>query len=124
MVLASGAVRVCDNAQDKLHLLDPVGCPRTSKNAYCFDVDDQLFLARSFENGEPVRIVYHSHPDAPPVFSETDRRGAKFDTMEIYPGLAFLVVSSSATGAGPAKLFGYSDGDYVEIISWGLAEFS
>lgn len=118
MVLASGAVRRCDNAQDKLHLLDPVGYPQTSAHAYCFDADDQLFLAQSFEGGDRVRIVYHSHPDAPPELSETDRRGARFNSTEIYPGLAFLVVRSSAKGVGPAKLFTYSNDDYVEIAAW------
>ena len=118
MILASGTVRRCENAQDKLHQLDPNEFPRTSLNAYCFDVEDQLFLCRSIESDDPVRIVYHSHPDGPPEFSETDRICATMDGAALYPGLGFLVVQCSKTQAGPARLFTSSPESPRDSVSW------
>lgn len=118
MILASGIVRRCENAQDKLHRLDPNDFPRTSLNAYCFDVEDQLFLCRSFESNDPVRIVYHSHPDAPPEFSDTDRKGASMDGAALYPGLGFLIVQCSKTRAGPARLFTHSGEPLDNVGYW------
>ena len=115
MVLASGIVRPCENAQDKLQRLDPRGFPRTSANAYCFDAEDQLFLAQSFEGRDPVRIVYHSHPDATPDFSETDRRGAMVGDQAIYSELAYLILRSSANRVGPAKLYTFANGEFQHI---------
>ncbi len=120
MVLASGIVRPCDNAQDKLHQLDPQSFPRTSTNAFCFDVEDQLFLARSFEGDDPARIVYHSHPNAAPDFSETDRRGTICDGEAIYPEVGYLIVQSRIDCIGPAKLYIYTQGEYQEVANWAL----
>jgi proteasome lid subunit RPN8/RPN11 len=115
MLLVSGIVRCCENAQDKLHDLDPREFPRTSTNSYCFDAEDQLFLARSFEGDDPVRIVYHSHPDSEPDFSDTDRRGAIVEGQPIYPGLTYLIVRSGEDRIGPARLFGFSS-DGFQIV--------
>lgn len=118
MVLASGVVRTCENAQDKLHSIDPESFPRTSANAYCFDVDDQLFLARSLESDDPVRIVYHSHPDTAPDFSETDRRGATFEGQALYPEMGYFVVQSGPERSGPSSLYIYYGHGFQQAASW------
>jgi [CysO sulfur-carrier protein]-S-L-cysteine hydrolase len=118
MIQASGRVRRCKNAQDQLHQLDPIGFPRTSQTAYCFDAEDQLFLARSHETNDPVRILYHSHPDAPPEFSEADRRGATVNRSPLYPGLGYLVVECRRNIAGSARLYIYVDGGFQCAQTW------
>jgi adenylyltransferase/sulfurtransferase len=120
MVLASGVVRCCKNAQDELHDIDPKEFPRTSTNSYCFDAEDQLFLARSFEGHDPVRIVYHSHPDSEPDFSDTDRRGAIFEGHPFYPDLSYLIVRSGEDCIGPARLFSFSSDGFQLVYCFRL----
>jgi adenylyltransferase/sulfurtransferase len=114
MVLADGAVRECRNAQDEFHAADPEAFPRTAANGYCFDFTDQLFLARSQEGAAPVRIVYHSHPDASPAFSSADKSAAMSGEFPIYPGLAYLIVSCAAGLPGVAVLYEFAGGDWSE----------
>ncbi|HKQ47053.1 MAG TPA: Mov34/MPN/PAD-1 family protein [Phycisphaerae bacterium] len=118
MILASGALRPCENAQDKLHRLDPNEFPRTALNGYCFEVEDQLFLCRSLESKDPVRIVYHSHPNAPPDFSETDRRGAEHGGGATYPELGFLVVQIGSDHVRAARCYAFIEGCFRERASW------
>jgi len=111
MVLDSG-VRPCRNAQNDFHRDDPQQFPRTAANAWCFAVEDQFFLARSFDTGDPVRVIYHSHCDAPPNFSAIDHRGATFDDRPIYPDLACLVIACRRGVVTGACLYTWRDGVY------------
>jgi len=115
MIFLSGRVRACENAQDKLHEQDPASFPRTGRNAYCFGVDDQLLLARSFDSDDPAAIVYHSHPDGGVEFSAADRRGAMSDGRPLYESLAYLVIGCDENGVTGAALYAFADGDYRRV---------
>src|SRR5688572_26263240 len=61
----------CRNAQDDYHRQDPKVFPRTSRNAFFLDPAQLLTLQKeNRQNGESVRVIYHSHPDAAAYFSE------------------------------------------------------
>jgi proteasome lid subunit RPN8/RPN11 len=115
MILASGTVRRCHNAQDEYHAADPDSFPQTARNGYCFSVDDQLFLARSQEGADPVRIVYHSHPDVGAYFSRADRDAAMCGDGPAYPGLLYLVIDCRRNKIGGAALYGFRDGAYRRL---------
>lgn len=88
MIMDSGRVRRCANAIDRLHASDPESFPRSSANGYAFDFDDLRFLVESLVSADPVRIIYHSHPNHDAAFSAADREAAMPDGIAIYPDLA------------------------------------
>lgn len=116
MILDSGALRKCENAIDRLHASDPESFPRSSANGYAFDFDDLRFIVESLASADPVRIVYHSHPDQDADFSTADREAAMPDGIAIYPQLAHLVIAVNGEAVSEAKLFAYVDGDYREVF--------
>ena len=84
----------CRNAQDDYHRLDPKGFPRTSRNAYALDPGQLLTLQKENRvSGEVIRVIYHSHPDAPAYFSDEDKLIAAPDGVPAWPGTTYLVVS-------------------------------
>jgi [CysO sulfur-carrier protein]-S-L-cysteine hydrolase len=119
MILASGAVRTCQNAQDEFHAADPDGFPRTSEDGYCFSIPDQLFLADSLHGRDPVRIVYHSHPDVGAYFSRADHVAAVCGEMAVYPELLHLVIDVQRDGVHGARCFAFRNGSFREIARWG-----
>lgn len=114
MILASGAVLPCRNAQDEFHAADPDGFPRTSRNGYCFSIPDQLFLAESLHGCDPVRIVYHSHPDVGAYFSRADHAAAVCGESAAYPELLYLVIDVQRDGVHGARCFAFHNGAFRE----------
>lgn len=117
MICASGLVRQCRNAQNEFHAADPEGIPRTSKNGYCFSMPDQFFIAESLAGPDPVRIVYHSHPDGGAYFSNADRAAAVCGESAAYPGLIYLVVDVGGDAVHGAKCFAFRQGAFSEAWS-------
>ena len=113
MILRRG-VRRCENIQDRLHREDPLLFPRSSRNGFTFDAEDQFFLARSMENGDPILAVYHSHPDESAYFSRADEEGVSIDGTPFYPEFLHLVVACSVDRIVDAALFEYRAGDFRE----------
>lgn len=95
-------LRPCRNVQDDCHSLNPEEFPRTSKTAYFMDPADLLLAQKEArERKETLRIIYHSHIDAPAAFSEEDVRKAAPQGEALYPGVYYLVVSvQSGKSAG------------------------
>lgn len=116
MILDSGEVRRCANVSDRLHTSDPESFPRTSANGYAFDFDDLRFLVDSLWSSNPVRVIYHSHPDHDAAFSAADREAAMPDGIPLYPELAHLVVAVDREGAREAKIYAYLNDDYREVF--------
>jgi len=89
------------NRANKLHALDPETYPRTGR--MYFDIDPLKFQ-RAIENGakegQPVKVLYHSHLDCGAYFSETDAQTALAGGTEPAYDLAFLVVSVRGDGRG------------------------
>jgi len=109
---SSGIVVKCRNAQDDFHAADPDEYPRTSANGYCFGMTDQLLIAKSMDAADPVRIIYHSHPDAGAEFSNADRQAALFDGRPAYSDLSYLVIDCRASGVAGAELYEFQSGDF------------
>ena len=87
-------VRPCANVQDKYHALDPKNFPRTATAAYFIDPKELLAIQKEMrENGEEMRVIYHSHINAGAYFSEEDKRVALCEGEPAYPGVAYLVLS-------------------------------
>jgi proteasome lid subunit RPN8/RPN11 len=81
------------NEADKYHKLDPVTFPRTSRTYFKIN---ELRAAKAFEqgekNGQPIKVIYHSHCDAGAYFSQEDAATFASDNMLMWP-CAFIVVS-------------------------------
>src|SRR5688500_655282 len=70
----------CRNLQDEYHEKDPGNFPRNSRNAYFMDPAALLKLQKEMRAGnEEIRIIYHSHIDAPALFSQEDHRMAVYE---------------------------------------------
>ncbi|WP_018684886.1 EamA family transporter [Actinokineospora enzanensis] len=116
----AGDVRECVNTIDELSHSRPEDFTRTSRTGYAFGVADLRELADSFDGDDPVRVVYHSHPDVGAYFSDEDHRNAVFEGAAVYP-VRHLVVDATADGARGARLFDFSEteGRYVESAVFG-----
>lgn len=81
-----------------------------ARHAFWIDEKELLeALVAAEGRGEALRVVYHSHVDAPAYLSHTDLQGALGpDGHPLWPGVAYLVVSVSEDGVGGAALFSWS----------------
>src|SRR5262249_44187262 len=96
----------CRNIQDAKHAEDPVAFPRTGRSAYYMDPKDILAFSRLESEGFRVGIIYHSHPDAGPYFSETDREQALTGGEPNYPSATYVVMS--VVGGTPKAAAAYT----------------
>lgn len=82
------------NAQDQYHALDPDNFPRTGRQAYFMEPKELLVLQKELRDSqEEIRVIYHSHIDAPAHFSAEDKRLALAEGFPVYPGVYYLIVS-------------------------------
>lgn len=63
-----------------------------------------------------VKVLCHSHIDAPAAFSERDRQGAVRDGHELMPGVLHLIVSVHAGRRGPWAVHRY-DAQREEFVT-------
>ena len=81
------------NEADKYHRLDPESFPRTSHEYFKIN---ELHAAKAFQRavseGNPIKIIYHSHCDAGDYFSAEDAATFAHEGALMWP-CAFLVVS-------------------------------
>lgn len=100
----------CRNVQDDYHVQDPKTFPRTSRNAYWISPEDLLRLQRQMrEQRETIKVIYHSHPDAPAYFSEEDKRLAFADGAPVYPEAKYLIISVSGGAPREAAIFAWNE---------------
>jgi len=81
------------NEADKYHRLDPESFPRTSREYFKIN---ELRAAKAFQRaaseGQPIKIIYHSHVDAGDYFSAEDAATFANEGALMWP-CAFVVVS-------------------------------
>jgi proteasome lid subunit RPN8/RPN11 len=98
------------NEADKFHKLDPTTFPRTARMYFKIN---ELRAARAFEsgekNGEPIKVIYHSHCDAGAYFSAEDAATFASDNTLMWP-CAFVVVSVQAGQVADTKLWVHRPG--------------
>ena len=107
-----------ENIQNRLHREDPKTHSRDARTAYYFDPTEmQRVLDRHEKAGEPLRVIYHSHPDHDSYFSETDSAAAAPFDEPAYPGVVYLVFSVRKGKVVDLKAFDWSAsaGKFVEV---------
>jgi [CysO sulfur-carrier protein]-S-L-cysteine hydrolase len=110
----SRALRAVNQA-DRYHKADPETFPRT---AHTFYIIDARVIYKTFEsgeaNGEPVKVIYHSHCDCGAYFSSEDQAAAAPDGVLSYP-VTYLVTSIRNGVVDDHKLFSFKDSAWVEV---------
>ncbi|WP_408004902.1 Mov34/MPN/PAD-1 family protein [Pseudomonas triclosanedens] len=106
-VFADAGVHFGENIQNQLNQRSPDIYKRSAANGYTFAVADTQMLNRSLSGNNPVRVIYHSHPDVGAYFSREDEEKALFMGQPIFP-VAYLVVDVGAGEVRGAKLFEWS----------------
>lgn len=94
------------NRANDLHRLDPETYPRTGR--MYFDLDPLKFeraVREGEANGQPVKVLYHSHLDVGAYFSETDAQAATAGGESPSYDLAYLVTSVKGGDVDARKLF-------------------
>lgn len=96
---------------------------RTAVTGFAFETSDLLALARSFDEDDPARLIYHSHPDAGAYLSQEDQSFAVLDRQPAFPVL-HLVIDVTAEGVRGSRLFDFDSaaGRYVEVAVFGKPE--
>lgn len=113
LVLKQG-IRKCKNFLQKYHIQDPINYPRTAKEGFVFSPEDSLFLSKNLCSDNPVKVIYHSHPNVGAYFSDEDKKNALIDGEPIYP-VDHLVIDIQNEEIICSKLFRFIAGDYQLI---------
>ncbi|WP_373467078.1 Mov34/MPN/PAD-1 family protein [Metapseudomonas otitidis] len=111
-VFADARVHRGENIQNQLNERSPEVYRRSAANGYTFAVADTLLLNRSLRGDNPVRVIYHSHPDVGAYFSREDEDKALFMGQPIHP-VTYLVVDVRVGEAMGAKLFEWNGEGFV-----------
>jgi len=92
--------------------------------AFRLELDDLRALAVSLDGPRPARVLYHSHPDAPPCLSAADTRGALLGGDEPAWPLCHLVVEVRAGAVRGAALHAWDDaaGRFREVRRFPAAD--
>ena len=114
-VIMQQGIRPCSNILNDLHQADPATYPRTAKEGFVFSADDALFLSKNISSDNPVKIIYHSHPNVGAYFSEEDKSNALLYGEPIYP-VDHLVIDVQNSKVICSKLFRFIEGNY-ELIA-------
>jgi len=106
-----------DNLADKLHALDPVEYPRTSRDAFMMNEAKIARAVREAEaTGETWHAIVHSHIDCGAYFSAEDKRVAAPDGVPVHPDLLQLVIDCQPGGRiVEAKAFRWDGHDYALV---------
>ena len=108
-------VKICRNAQDEYHGREPEIFKRTAAAAYFIDPQELLALHKEMRTKkEAIRIIYHSHINASPLFSQEDKKMALSEGLPVYPGVDYLILSVFEGKAQEMMLYHWdpSKGDF------------
>jgi len=116
-IFSDGTVHAGTNIQSGLHRSDPARYTRDAHTAFTFSVADMYLMATSFDSGNPVTIIYHSHPDVGAYFSSEDTDKALFMGQPIHP-VMHLVVDVRKGLAKGALLFRWNEYQFEQCQSY------
>ncbi len=105
-----------ENLQDKLHNLDPVEHPRTSRNGFQLNARKMQRLVEEAETrGERLLALFHSHIDCGAYFSQEDKDMAAPppDRKPLDAGLWHVVMECWNDGMRIARAFRWDGRDYA-----------
>ncbi len=112
---ASRAVGM-DNLQDKLHALDPVEHPRTSRNGFQLNAQKMNRLIEdAARQGERLLAIFHSHIDCGAYFSQEDQDMAAPPPARVPndPAVWHVVMECWSDGMRTARAFRWNGSDFV-----------
>ena len=105
-----------DNMADKLHALDPVEYPRTSRDFFAFNEAKAAKLVREAEaQGDAWLALVHSHIDCGAYFSAEDTRYAAPDGQAVYPDLLQVVIDAQPEGLREARSFKWDGATFAPL---------
>ena len=106
-----------DNMADRLHALDPVEYPRTSRDAFMMNEAKVARQVREAEAaGEQWLAIVHSHIDCGAYFSAEDKRVAAPAGIPVYPNLLQIVIDCQPAGLiVEAKAFRWDGADFALV---------
>lgn len=110
LILKQG-IRPCKNIQNELNQRNSVNYPRSAREGFTFSPEDSLFLSKNIDLANPVKVIYHSHPNVGAYFSDEDKKNALFEGEPIYP-VDHLVIDVQPDEIICSKLFRFMAGDY------------
>jgi proteasome lid subunit RPN8/RPN11 len=116
--LLADRLRAARNVADQTTGPDGEAWPRTSATGYVLAAADVRFLDDSLGGPEPVRTLYHSHPNGRAYFSAEDLAHAVIDGRPVFPDVLHLVVGVTAEGVQEARLFDLGKGLACEVGHW------
>jgi proteasome lid subunit RPN8/RPN11 len=105
-----------DNIQDRLHALDPVTHPRTSRDGFQMNA---LAASRQIDaadaNGERLIAIFHSHVDCEPTFSDEDRVMAAPPPagVPLHPDSWHVILACWPDGIGDVRAYRWNGDDFA-----------
>ncbi len=105
-----------ENLQDKLHALDPVEHPRTSRNGFQLNAKKMQDAVRAAEAaGGHLLAIFHSHIDCGAYFSQEDKDMAAPppERRPVDATLWHVVMECWPEGMRGANAFRWDGGDYA-----------
>jgi len=80
------------NVMDEYHALNPKQYPRTNSDGYMIDPEEYIKLEdRLTQQGQKVKVIYHTHLGINTSFSEIDKEYALWNGEPSYPDIYYLV---------------------------------
>ena len=114
---ASRALPV-ENIADRLHAMDPVEYPRTSRDYFAMN---EAKIARAVREaaaqGERWLGIFHSHIDCGAYFSREDKLNAAPGDVPVYPELYQTVIDCRPGRIVEARSFRWDGTDYVPVAT-------
>ncbi len=105
-----------ENLQDKLHALDPVEHPRTSRNGFQLNAQKmQKLVDEAQAKGERLLAIFHSHIDCGAYFSQEDKDMAAPPPARQPndPTLWHVVMECWSDGIREARAFRWNGSDFI-----------
>jgi proteasome lid subunit RPN8/RPN11 len=126
----SGSERVgralcLENLQDRLHALDPVEHPRTSRNGFQLNARKmQKAIEEAATTGERLLAIFHSHIDCGAYFSQEDKDMAAPPPERVPndPALWHVVMECWPDGMRAANAFRWDGRDFAGSALPGFAK--
>jgi proteasome lid subunit RPN8/RPN11 len=103
------------NAADRYHALDPARFPRTSRDSYLMDPQEQLRIHRELEAwGGEIAAIWHTHVEAGAYLSAKDRADALVDGRPAVPGAEHLVLGVRGGRVTEVRRFRWDGATFVD----------
>lgn len=103
----------CINIQTDLHKLQPKLFPRTGEHAYAMHPEEIQNVKKDYlDHGWKLEAIYHSHVEAPPVFSRDDFLKAMHNGKPLFPGTTYLILGITKKDPPPEAV------NYMGAYRW------